>query len=112
MEKLLKQVFLLAGLISLAFGAYAYLAERPTTVIGELRAEMKHEADAIRAEKTADISQMRAEVTSKVDTASNTIIQRLQQIEQKLEKMDDRLYEMQRRQIESADIVRDVYSGG
>ena len=94
MEKLLKQIFTLGALIGMAFGAYTFLMERPTAVIGELRAEMKREADSIRAEKASDI----AALTSKVDSASGNIVQRLEKIDKQLEKMDDRLYEMQRQQ--------------
>lgn len=107
MEKLLKQIFTLGALIGMAFGAYAYLNERPTAVIGELRAEMRREADAIRAEKTADI----AALTSRVDVASGNILQRLEKIDRQLEKMDERLYQMQRNKLESAGTYSD-HDGG
>lgn len=107
MEKLIQKVLLLGALIGMAFGAYAYLNERPTAVVGELRAEMRREADAIRAEKAADI----AALTSRVDVASGNIMQRLEKIDRQLEKMDERLYQMQRNKLESAGRYKDNDGG-
>lgn len=112
MEKLMKQIMFLAAFLSIAFGAYAYLTERPTSVIGELRAEMKHEAESIRSEKNADIAGIRADITAKVDAASGSILQRLEKIDRQLEKMDDRLYEMQRKQQESSASAGSGWDGG
>lgn len=102
MEKLISKILLLCALIGVAFGAYSYVQERPSKLIDELKGDLDRDLAAVKSEKMQDIDKLKAEFKEGQRALADAMIQRLDKIDKGLEKLDDRLFEMQKRQLQDA----------
>lgn len=98
MERLLNRLVLICGLLGMAFGGYAYVTEKPTTVVAKLEEKVDREVEKVydtmearRVERNKEIAELKKELNDSVTRATGIVVDRLN-------KIDDRLYEMQRNQ--------------
>lgn len=110
MEKLLSRILMLCTLIGVCFGAYTYVQERPTVLVSGLEDKIDRDLASIKEEKRGDIKALREEFSAQIQAANVNVMQQLGEIKSKLEKMDDRLYEMQRHQREAKISNEEVFS--
>jgi len=102
MNGFIKHFMALAGVLSIVFGAYIYLTEKPSALIGEQKRDLEAQIDKVEATIRAEMKDRNEARDKELQDLRSMITSAKSEILQKLDKVDDRLYDMQRKQNESA----------
>lgn len=98
MEKLINKILLLCALIGVVFGAYAFVTEGPSQLIGEQKRDLDDKIDKVESSIRAEMKERREARDREIEGLRAMISSAEAKVLDKLEKIDDRLFEMQRRQ--------------
>lgn len=98
MEKLINKILLLCALVGVVFGAYAYVTEKPSALIGEQKKDLEAQIDKVETSLRVEMKERRESRDREIEGIKATITAAEGKVMDKLEKIDDRLFEIQRRQ--------------
>lgn len=113
MEKLIQKILLLGAVIGMAFGAFAYLTERPTAVVADLEKKVDQGFGKVydtmetrRVERDQGMEKLEKRLNDKVEFSTKIVLDRL-------DKIEDRLHDMQREQkLRSSGVLEGEFDGG
>lgn len=112
LEKLISKILLLCALVGTCFGAYAYVTEKPSSLIGEQKKELEAQIEKVETSIRTEMKERREARDREMSGLKEMITGAEHRLLEKLDKIDDRLYELQRRQGFDASRAIDDNGGG
>lgn len=98
MEKLINKILLLCTLFGVVFGACAYITEKPSALINDQKRDLDNKIDKVESSIRAEMKERREARDREIEGLRAMISSAEAKVLDKLEKMDDRLFEIQRSQ--------------
>lgn len=114
MEKLINKILLICALLGAAFTAYAYVTEKPSNLIEQQRKDLEAKIEKAESSIRIEMKERREARDREMLEIKGQVASAKSEIMQKLDVIDARLYELQKRtpSNRSASIKADEDDGG
>lgn len=97
MEKLINKLILLGSVLGMAFGAYTFLMERPSSLISDQKKDLESQIEKVETSIRTEMRDRREARDREMSDIKAQIAGAEGRVMQKLEIIDSRLYELQKR---------------
>jgi hypothetical protein len=113
MNGFIKNLLALATVVGMAFGAYTILTGKPEQIIRDNKADLEHKIEEERVRVLSYVDSKDTAKTAEIQAVNTNLNEKFNILMNKLDKMDDRLYDLQRDKSQnSARLLDEERDGG
>lgn len=112
MGSFIKHFLTFASVVAVCFGAYAFIQERPTKLVGESQEALEKKIAEERSSVLAYVDQKDIAKTQQIQAINQNLNDKFGIMMKMLERIDDRVYDLQREKTQSAEDWRNADSSG
>lgn len=112
MNGFIKHFMALSGIVGVFFGAYFYLSSGPAESIKENRADLERKIESERGRVLAYVDEKDAAKTQQIQAINQNFNDKFGIMMKMLERIDDRVYDLQREKSQSAENFGAQSTGG